>query len=99
MPFISDTHLVWNFVIWFLILSWGLFNFGEKSQYQKGKTGLAGFGSSFICKMRLDVWNTLHETNSLHLKMDDWNTFSFPFGISPYFQVRTVSFREGTCFI
>ena len=24
---------------------------------------------------------TLPETNSLHPKMDGWNTFSFPFGI------------------
>ena len=30
---------------------------------------------------------TLPETNSSHLKMDDWNTFSFPFGVA-YFQVR-----------
>ena len=32
-------------------------------------------------------------TASLHLKMDGWNTFSFPFGMA-YFQGRTVSFRE-----
>ncbi len=37
---------------------------------------------------------SLKLTASLHLKMDGWNTFSFPFGISPYFQGRTVSFRE-----
>ena len=40
---------------------------------------------------------TLPETNSSHLKMDGWNTFSFPFGeFSAYFQGRAfaVSFRE-----
>ena len=36
---------------------------------------------------------TLPKTNSSHLKMDGWNTFSFPFGMA-YFQGRTVSFRE-----
>ena len=41
-----------------------------------------------------DVPGTLKLTASLHLKMDGWNTFSFPFGMA-YFQVRTVSFREG----
>ena len=40
---------------------------------------------------------TLPETNSSHPKMDGWNTFSFPFGMA-YFQVRTVSFREGSPF-
>ena len=41
--------------------------------------------------------HTLPETNSSHLKMDGWK-MSFLFGMS-YFQVRTVSFREGnhTC--
>ena len=40
---------------------------------------------------------TLPETNSLHLKMDGWNTRKFPFGaISAYFQgLRAVSFRQG----
>ena len=33
------------------------------------------------------VGNTLPETNSSHLKMDGWNTFSFPFGIA-YVQVK-----------
>ena len=37
---------------------------------------------------------TLPETNSSHLKIDGWNK-SFPCGI-PYFQGRTVSFRECT---
>ena len=31
-------------------------------------------------------WLTLPETNSSHLKMDDWNTFSFPFGAQPIFR-------------
>ena len=39
---------------------------------------------------------SLKLTASLHLKMDGRNTFSFPFGVSAYFQVRTVSFREGS---
>ena len=30
--------------------------------------------------------NTLPETNSSHLKMDGWNTFSFPLGMT-YLQV------------
>ena len=30
---------------------------------------------------------TLPETNSSHLKMDGWNTFSFPFGARPIFWV------------
>ena len=38
--------------------------------------------------------DTLPETSSSHLKMDGWKTFSFPSG-KTYFQVRTVSFREG----
>ena len=38
---------------------------------------------------------SLKQTANLHLKMDGWNTFSFPFLGWPFFQVRTVSFREG----
>ena len=37
---------------------------------------------------------TLPETNSLHLKMDGWNTFSFPFGILRIFR-GDASCREG----
>ena len=37
---------------------------------------------------------TLLETNSSHLKMDGWNTFSFPFR-KVTFQGLNVSFREG----
>ena len=40
---------------------------------------------------------TLPETNELHLKMDGWNTFSFPFGSLPIFR-GYVSFREGNIF-
>ena len=32
---------------------------------------------------------------NLHLKMDGWNTRTFPFGMA-YFQVRTVGFMECT---
>ena len=40
--------------------------------------------------------NTLPETNSPPLKMDGWNTFSFPFGARPIFRGKlAVSFREG----
>ena len=40
---------------------------------------------------------TLPETNCLHLKMDGWNTFSFPLGaFRPIFRGElAVSFREG----
>ena len=40
---------------------------------------------------------TLPETNGLHLKMDGWNTFSFPFGaFRPTFRGKlAVRFREG----
>ena len=34
-------------------------------------------------------------TASLHLKMDGWNTFSFPFGARPIFSCENVSAREG----
>ena len=40
------------------------------------------------------IWHTLPETNELHLKMDGWNTFSFPFGARPIFGGKmAVSFR------
>ena len=29
------------------------------------------------------------------LKMDGWNTTTFPIGVSAYFRGRNVSFREG----
>ena len=35
------------------------------------------------------------ETPTWHLKMDGWNTIEVSFWVSDYFQVRTVSFREG----
>ena len=39
---------------------------------------------------------TLLETNNSPLKMDGWNTFSFPFGALPIFRCEmAVSFREG----
>ena len=38
---------------------------------------------------------SLRETNSSHLKMDGWNRIVSFWGTA-YFQVRTVSFREGT---
>ena len=43
---------------------------------------------------------TLPKTNSSPLKMDGWNTFSFPFGARPIFRgyvhaMFAVSFREG----
>ena len=39
--------------------------------------------------------HSLKLTASLHLEMNGWNTsYLFPFGMA-YFQVRTVSFREG----
>ena len=41
--------------------------------------------------------STLPATNSSHLKMDGWKTFSFPFvSVTAYFQGKIVSFREGT---
>ena len=33
-------------------------------------------------RKRPERLSTLPETNSSHLKMDGWNTFSFPFGIA-----------------
>ena len=40
---------------------------------------------------------TLPETNSSHLKMDGWNTFSFPYGAKGLFSgALAVSFRECT---
>ena len=52
-------------------------------------------GRGFRVPRYIDI--TLPETNMTfsHLKMDGCNTFSFPFGVSAYFQGRTVSFREG----
>ena len=37
---------------------------------------------------------SLKQTASLQLKRDGWNT-SLSYWVSAYFQVRTVSFREG----
>ena len=34
----------------------------------------------------MDGMGTLPETNSSHLKMNGWNTFSFPFGARPIFR-------------
>ncbi len=43
--------------------------------------------------------STLPETNSSHLKMDGWNTRTFPFGARPIFRgYKYVSFREGDSF-
>ena len=39
-------------------------------------------------------WNTLPETNSLHLKRDGWKTI-LSYWVSVYFQGQAVSFREG----
>ena len=50
-------------------------------------------------KKEHDQWKipgTLKLTASSHLKMDGWNTFSFPFGARPIFRGKmAVSFREG----
>ena len=46
-----------------------------------------------LVRMRFKM-ATLPETNSSPMKMDGWNTFSFPLWGPAYFQVRTVTFRE-----
>ena len=55
----------------------------------------------FHKELIVECWKKIHPRRlpSLKLtfsplKMNSWKTFSFPFG-KPYFQVRTVSFREG----
>ena len=58
-------------------------------------------GGVFFCCLMVDGWFALKKmrlpslklTASLHLKMDGWNTFSFPFEMA-YLQGRAVSVRE-----
>ena len=50
-----------------------------------------------LLKSRTDMIPSVKLTASLHLKMDAWNTFSFPFGALCLFSgAFAVSFREGT---
>ena len=60
-----------------------------------------GVNICFIVKPKLDpsqwIWIALPETNSLHLKIDGWNT-SFLLGPGLFSEAFAVSFREGWFF-
>ena len=51
------------------------------------------FGAQNDTSPEIDLWNTLHEANSLHLKMDGWKT-RLSFWTRPIFRGHA-SFREG----
>ena len=58
------------------------------------KTWVFLFGVPCSKKVIL-ILHSLKLTASLHLKMDGWNTFSFPFGaFRPIFRGENVRFRE-----